>query len=307
VCLKEASDPPETDQDVERWKSKPPLSPIWSRHIERVLLKVDSSDDAQIYPETLEAVRERLLQSLGPPEGVEWVQGEPLTPERLGPYVQTWKIYTDPERSMRVRIPPDVKEDLPYLEKFLLEKFSGARVRRSGSDSWEDFGKEDAKRMAADLVFEGTLSEVDYDRLFRDLRPRNIAEGTYLIHLWSDGYSRESGGGTSVWSRRDPAILRLERKVLEGQAVLHISTRTLERSTALHELGHILGLVSNPAHHRSGHCTNPACIMYPGRVNVRTLLANFFTGILGQPKSSFCGECEADLERYREASRAAED
>jgi predicted Zn-dependent protease len=81
----------------------------------------------------------------------------------------------------------------------------------------------------------------------------------------------------------------------------------MERVSALHELGHILGLVQDPTHHRGGHCTNPSCIMYPGTVNIRTVLANFFTGLLGQPKSSFCGGCEEDLTRYRDAVESAPD
>jgi hypothetical protein len=303
--LKESSEPSATEQELEEWKSKPPVTPIWNPGVSRVLLKVDGAADAKPFDETIRGLTELLQRILSPSVTVGVVTGEPLTPDRLAPYVRRLKLYQDPLNAMTVRIPEDVTDDRKYLEELFEKTLSGARKKRPNSETWEAFEPEDARELAAQLVFEGATEALDYERLLDDLRPEHVPEHTYLIHVWSDGLSNDCGGGSSSWSHQTRAVLRLERKVIESRAILHITTRAMERVTALHELGHILGLVSHPTHHRAGHCTNPACIMYPGTVNARTILANLFTGLVGRPKSSFCGECEEDLEAFGQAARSS--
>lgn len=308
VCLQESPDPLPTGEQVSLWECNPALTPIWNRRAYRqVHLEVDSTDDAVPFQETVDSLVDQLCRTMNPSDGVVISFGEPVARARLAPFLHAWKVYSLPGQAFKVRIPQEVANDQAALENQLLEILSGAEVRESGAQASKPFGREDARRLAEALAFEEVTREIDYDRLLAFLRPEEVPDGTYVIHLWSDRISSRSGGGLSSWAPGAPAIIRLERSVIENQAILHISTRTVERVSALHELGHILGLVRNPAHHRAGHCTNPACIMYPGRVNARTVLANVFTGLAGQPKSSFCGECEADLERYREAMESGPD
>jgi hypothetical protein len=302
ACLKESSEPPETEEATERWRSDPPLTPIWNPRITRVLLKVDFTEEAKPFEETIGAIEALLRRSLGPLDRVECAYGEPMTPERLASYIHVRKVYQDSVHHITIRIPQEVVDDRKYLVDLLRTTLGETTVRRTGLDPGHPLGAEDASKMAAAFTFEGTIRQLDYGRLLEDLKPAHVSDGEYVIQLWSDGMSAESGGGSSSWGDQTSAAIRLERQVLESQAVLHITTATLERTTALHEVGHLLGLVSHPAHHRSGHCTNPACIMYPGKMNARTVLANFLTGLVGQPKSSFCGECEADLSAYRLAA-----
>lgn len=68
-----------------------------------------------------------------------------------------------------------------------------------------------------------------------------------------------------------------------------------EASVLVHELGHGVGLSTNPGHSNSGHCTNAWCLMYGG-VDARTaflyLFPTLFTGYLPM---DWGGDCRRDL------------
>ena len=95
------------------------------------------------------------------------------------------------------------------------------------------------------------------------------------------------------------------REQIDKQAFLFISAETIERQVLIHEFGHVMGLVTNPAHRvaDSDHCCNPSCIMYSG-VDLRSVLANFIPGLLGKLPAEFCDECKADLRGATGTGRA---
>ena len=68
-----------------------------------------------------------------------------------------------------------------------------------------------------------------------------------------------------------------------------------EASVLIHELGHTMGLATDPGHSARGHCTNAHCLMYDG-VDVRTFFLYFFpTLFTGYLPLDFCSDCRSDL------------
>ena len=104
------------------------------------------------------------------------------------------------------------------------------------------------------------------------------------------------------WSRKnyddvvaphDNALIVL----LQGniKPILWVTGVKQEASVLIHEMGHALGLSSNPAHSYKGHCTNAHCLMYNG-VDARTFFLYFFpTLFTGYLPLDFCSDCRADL------------
>ena len=104
------------------------------------------------------------------------------------------------------------------------------------------------------------------------------------------------------WSRKhyddlefphDSALIVL----LQGniKPLLWVTGVKQEASVLIHEMGHALGLSSNPGHSYKGHCTNAHCLMYNG-VDVRTFFLYFFpTLFFGYLPLDFCSDCLADL------------
>ncbi len=90
---------------------------------------------------------------------------------------------------------------------------------------------------------------------------------------------------------------------IRDSVFLSVRSDEVSRFVVQHELGHLLGLVSNPSHDRDGHCTNPACILYAGP-DLRAVLANFWWGVLGRLPESLDADCERDLDALRAGSGA---
>jgi hypothetical protein len=80
----------------------------------------------------------------------------------------------------------------------------------------------------------------------------------------------------------------------------------VERFVTVHEVGHLLGLVSDDGHEHLGHCTDPRCILYAG-VDLRALVANAWRLFTGRLATRLDPGCEAELARRRAqaASRAS--
>jgi hypothetical protein len=77
--------------------------------------------------------------------------------------------------------------------------------------------------------------------------------------------------------------------------VLWVTKPHQQGAVLLHEVGHLLGLVTNDAHRDGGHCTNSWCVMYDGvdwRSGAVFALPALFAG---QIPTRFCGECRHDL------------
>ncbi len=97
-----------------------------------------------------------------------------------------------------------------------------------------------------------------------------------------------------------PSLLIYYEKIRQV-ASLWITPRKIERATLVHEIGHVLGLVSLTAHMARGnprHCTEPQCVMTHQRT--RSQLYNapsaFFTG---RTPTRYCKRCRADLEAVK--------
>jgi hypothetical protein len=77
--------------------------------------------------------------------------------------------------------------------------------------------------------------------------------------------------------------------------VLWVTRSRQEGAVLVHEVGHLMGLVTNPAHYTRAHCTNSWCLMYNG-VDTRSILLHavptLFTGYL---PTRFCRSCQKDL------------
>ncbi|MCP3979586.1 MAG: hypothetical protein GY716_09690 [bacterium] len=74
-----------------------------------------------------------------------------------------------------------------------------------------------------------------------------------------------------------------------------------ERTTLIHEFGHVLGLVTNDRHEmnvvESRHCTRLGCIVT--RPTTRVILRNSIPGLFGVLPDDFCKLCRRDIERAR--------
>jgi hypothetical protein len=77
--------------------------------------------------------------------------------------------------------------------------------------------------------------------------------------------------------------------------ILWITGRRQEASVLIHELGHGLGLASDPGHSHEAHCTNAWCLMYDG-VDARTVALYFFPTLFGgYLPLDYCRDCRDDL------------
>jgi hypothetical protein len=86
----------------------------------------------------------------------------------------------------------------------------------------------------------------------------------------------------------------IARDTLRGEAFLTVRGDEIERFVVQHEIGHLLGLVSDDAHEYEGHCTDPRCILYAG-VDLRALLANWWRVFTGRLPDSLDAACRREL------------
>lgn len=114
------------------------------------------------------------------------------------------------------------------------------------------------------------------------------------------------GASNGLCRRREKPFPHWQIFIFKGTlnryAVGPLSPGVIDRSCLIHEFGHALGLVANPAHRfesHGGHCTNPACVMT--QPNLKAVLANAADVVrTGETPWDFCDDCRADLESLRE-------
>ena len=135
-------------------------------------------------------------------------------------------------------------------------------------------------------------------RRHRSLVGAGGVESIYLLFI-----PRKDADGSGPGERGEAfvsesfAVVATDRVRREG--LLAIDGSEVERFVVQHELGHLLGLVSNESHARAGHCTNPVCIMYP-QPDLRAVLANWWRAFSGELPTALDADCARDLARLRE-------
>jgi tetratricopeptide (TPR) repeat protein len=133
-------------------------------------------------------------------------------------------------------------------------------------------------------------------------------QGTEVVYLL---YAPKSGplyGVARTWEfEKDDRFIRARGIMMfcrqfEENSVLWITAAKAERSTLVHEFGHVLGLVSNPAHMHLGngpHCRNPGCVMTHPRP--RTIVYNFLPALFaGQIPKKYCADCRKDIHKAKQ-------
>jgi hypothetical protein len=91
-----------------------------------------------------------------------------------------------------------------------------------------------------------------------------------------------------------PCSVFIDRSFLPVLSLFY--RKDLRRAIVLHEAAHALGLAKNPAHSKEGHCIDSRCLMSPSIVfNGR----RFFTFRQPWLNTTFCSDCEQDLENYK--------
>ena len=85
---------------------------------------------------------------------------------------------------------------------------------------------------------------------------------------------------------------------LREESFLTVRGDEIERFVVQHELGHLLGLVSDDRHEHEGHCTDPRCILYAG-VDARALLANWWRLFTGRLPDELDPGCRRELQERR--------
>ena len=107
------------------------------------------------------------------------------------------------------------------------------------------------------------------------------------------GYTWMRGTMSKYSKRYDAPLVLILADTLDP--ILWITGRRQEASVLIHELGHGLGLATDPGHSLRGHCTNAWCLMYDG-VDARTVALYFFPTLFGgYLPLDYCGDCREDL------------
>jgi hypothetical protein len=126
-----------------------------------------------------------------------------------------------------------------------------------------------------------------------DERPE---EGAWLYVLYAPSWKRYRGYSFRVGRLGDdvdfPAFTVFTDQL---RPILWLTGVRQEASVAVHEAGHVLGLVTNDDHRDGGHCTNAWCLMYDG-VDARSLAVHLFpTLFTGYLPTHLCRDCREDL------------
>jgi tetratricopeptide (TPR) repeat protein len=167
-------------------------------------------------------------------------------------------------------------------------------------EDWENLGR---GRQAVERFVRYNL---DHD-------PRDWEEVEVVYVLYSPRSGPWFGGNyfgltTQVTFEREaqPATVDMVNVFAEAvgeHAILWVGPARVERSTLVHEFGHVLGLVSNRVHTQRGnpqHCTEPQCVMTHPRL--RSILYNLVPGFFaGRIPNDYCSKCRADIRATQEA------
>jgi len=151
------------------------------------------------------------------------------------------------------------------------------------------------------------------ERALSECRGRTAPEpGVAYVHIlycpvnpWGD-----AGASNGLCRRLEKPFPHWQIFVFKGtlksRAFLSLTPDKLDRSCLVHEFGHALGLVANPAHRfedGGGHCTDTGCVMT--KPKLKAVLDNAAKAIAtGEIPWDYCPKCREDLERGRRAFAA---
>jgi hypothetical protein len=135
----------------------------------------------------------------------------------------------------------------------------------------------------------------DWLRLERSHRlpaPGGAVAALHLLFVprFASGELRERRG--LAYPASGAAIIAYDR--VREAAFLTVGGDEVERFVVQHELGHLLGLVSDARHQDAGHCIDPRCILYAG-VDARALLANWWRVFTGRLPETLDSDCRREL------------
>ena len=107
------------------------------------------------------------------------------------------------------------------------------------------------------------------------------------------GYTWARGSMMKLDRDYEGALLYLFSDSIKG--VAWVTGIKQEASVLIHELGHAMGLATDPGHSYRGHCTNAHCLMYDG-IDARSFALYFFPTLFGgYLPLDFCSDCRSDL------------
>jgi len=164
-----------------------------------------------------------------------------------------------------------------------------------------------AKPGGLELVVDAPAPEQEWKAEGRQIRRTALhlrsefpEEGVAVVHVlygprWGGyrGYTWPAETMARYSARYDAPLILVLTDTL--RPILWITGVKQEASVLTHELGHGVGLATNPGHSNSGHCTNAWCLMYDG-VDARTFFLYFFpTLFTGYLPMDWCGDCRRDL------------
>jgi hypothetical protein len=142
------------------------------------------------------------------------------------------------------------------------------------------------------------------DHLAHDPTDWEQTEVVYVLFV--PGESELTGWTVDVPFERDgevrvvPTVFLFSERIAEVAALL-VTPRKVEQAALVHEMGHVLGLVSNPDHQERDnpfHCTEPQCVMAYQRLRgqIYNALPETFAGVT---PNDYGDKCRADIERVK--------
>jgi len=118
----------------------------------------------------------------------------------------------------------------------------------------------------------------------------------YVYVLYLSSYKRFRGLSFQPGSLRPKIDYPMAGMFMDKiHPMLWVTGVRQEGAVLVHEFGHLMGLVTEPAHYVDGHCTNSWCLMYDGLDTRSVLLHALPTLLAGYLPTRYCGDCCRDL------------
>jgi hypothetical protein len=160
-----------------------------------------------------------------------------------------------------------------------------------------------AKKGTIEIRIDEAIPKVAWDGRRRTIKELALkyanppADGSaYVYVMYLDAFRKFRGlsfqrGGLSAGFDH-PVALVFPEKI---KSILWVTRTRQEGSVIVHELGHLMGLVTDPEHYVDGHCTNSWCLMYDG-LDARSIMLHALPTLLtGYLPTRFCRHCRLNM------------